>query len=514
MQDCDGIAAAYRLEQSALDFARRLKQPRATMTDTAKSKPGQGLSLSRTLTFSVGTLPVSAVTIALFVYLPHYFESHLAVPLVVFGGAWALVRILDLGVDLPLGYVMDHTRTAFGRYRVWLIAGAPVLMLGTYMLFMAPKGIGASYVIAWLLVLYLGISILYLSHSAWAAGLAPEYDQRSRLFGTLAAVGVVATVIELFVPITAHASGLTDVQSFQAMGWLVILATPLAIGLAAARTPETIVANTKAHHFSSDLINCLVLLRKPELIRLLLSQMALTLGPGWMSTLYLFFFIQARGYTSQQATLMLVIYIVAGILGALATGRIATRFGKHRTLITTTTAFSVGLCFVMAVPRGSMLGAAPVMFWCGFMASGFDLMIRAMMADVGDEIRLEQGKERVSLLYAMLSLGAKVAAALAVVLSSFLLDRVGFNPLEGAANSHNAIIGLEWVFLAGPIVFVMLGGACIIGWRLDAQRHAEIRTALDARDAVFDEAPILETFPVRPAVAVLAAEPEVGAGSS
>jgi Na+/melibiose symporter-like transporter len=257
-----------------------------------------------------------------------------------------------------------------------------------------------------------------------------------------------------------------------------------------------------------------VLLRRPELVRLLLSQMALTLGPGWMSTLYLFFFIQARGYSSQQATLLLVLYIVAGVAGALATGRIATRFGKHRTLITTTTAYSIGLCFVMAVPNGSLIGAAPIMFWCGFMASGFDLMIRAMMADVGDEIRLDQGKERVSLLYAMLSLGAKIAAALAVVLSSFLLDRVGFNPLEGAVNSHNAIIGLEWVFLAGPIVFVMLGGACIVGWKLDAERHAEIRTALDARDALFDEAPILETIPVRPAVAILAAETDIGAGSS
>jgi hypothetical protein len=29
----------------------------------------------------------------------------------------------------------------------------------------------------------------------------------------------------------------------------------------------------------------------------------------------------------------------------------------------------------------------------------------------------------------------------------------------------------------------MLGGACFIGWKLDARRHGEIRAALDARDA-------------------------------
>ena len=67
---------------------------------------------------------------------------------------------------------------------------------------------------------------------------------------------------------------------------------------------------------------------------------------------------------------------------------LATRFSKHRTLMVTTTAYSLGLCTVVFLPRSNLLATVPVMFWCGFMASGFDLMIRAMLADVGDEVRL------------------------------------------------------------------------------------------------------------------------------
>ena len=475
---------------------------------TSTGASGRGLSLARALTFAIGTLPVSSLGIALFVYLPHYYASHLGVSLTIVGSSWAFVRLLDLGIDPPLGYVMDRTRTAFGRYRIWMIAGAPVLMLGAYMLFMAPKGIGGGYLVTWLLVLYFGLSILYLGHSAWAAGLAPQYDQRSRLFGIMAAVGVISGVIVLLVPIVAKALGRTDAQGVQAMGWFIVLATPLAIGLMAVRTPETIAADVTTNRF--ELLECLKLLAKPELLRLLASQMALVLGPGWMSALYLFFFVQARGYSSEQATSLLIMYILSGVVGALATGHVATRFGKHRTLIATTTAYSIGLCFVLLVPNGSVIGAAPVMCWCGMMASGFDLMLRAMMADVGDEIRLDQGKERISLLYAILQLGAKVAAALAIWLSYVLLARVGFNPAEGAVNSPQAIRGLEWVFLAGPIVFVMLGGACIFGWRLNAERHAEIRTALDARDRAFDEAPIIESLTGNPASVVLASPGEPG----
>jgi Na+/melibiose symporter-like transporter len=51
--------------------------------------------------------------------------------------------------------------------------------------------------------------------------------------------------------------------------------------------------------------------------------------------------------------------------------------------------------------------------------------------------------------------------------------------------------GLQWVFLSGPIVFVMLGGLCVVGWKLDADRHAGVRAKLDARDAALTDAPIV-----------------------
>jgi len=37
------------------------------------------------------------------------------------------------------------------------------------------------------------------------------------------------------------------------------------------------------------------------------------------------------------------------------------------------------------------------------------------------------------------------------------------------------------------MVFVMAGGLCFVGYRLDQRRHAEIRRALDARDAEASE---------------------------
>ena len=118
-----------------------------------------------------------------------------------------------------------------------------------------------------------------------------------------------------------------------------------------------------------------------------------------------------------------------------------------------------------------------------------------MMADVGDHVRLEQGRERMGLLYAGISLAQKIANAGAVMIAYPLLAFLGFVPALGVHNTALAIDDLQLCFILGPIFFVALGGACCIGWKLDADRHAQIRTELEARDAGLVDAGIEKPLP-------------------
>ncbi|HEX5379367.1 MAG TPA: MFS transporter [Phenylobacterium sp.] len=474
-------------------------------SDTAT---GRRLSLPTILGFSAANLPMGALAVAVSVYLPPYFARHLGVSLAVVGGAWMTVRLIDIFVDPVLGVIMDRTKTRFGRYRFWMAVGAPILMAAVYALFLADAGIGMGYLIGWLLIYYLATSILGLGHSAWGANLATEYHERSRVFGVVATVGVTGAVAVLVIPIVAGMLGRSDATAVQDMGWAVFWITPITVAACVFTTREPITIDAAGEVFRlRDYVGLLI---KPDLLRLFLAQMCLTLGPGWMSALYLFFFVEAREYTTSIASILLLVYVIAGLAGAPLTALLARRLGKHRTLMVTSTAYSLGLCLVMVTPKGDVAAAIPVMFWCGFMAAGFDLMIRAMLADVGDQVRLEQGQERISLIYALNSLAAKIATAFSIGLTFPLLGALGYVAREGYHNSPEAIRRLEWVYIAGPIFFVMLGGACVAGWKLDARRHAAIRQELDRRDgrgrAVFDEAPILESVSGTPAVAILTEE--------
>jgi Na+/melibiose symporter-like transporter len=289
------------------------------------------------------------------------------------------------------------------------------------------------------------------------------------------------------------------------MGWFVVATTPLVIGISTFFTGERI--HPEVHAGGPPWRAYLGLVRKPGMLRLFLGQVAVNLGPNSMSAMYMFFFTVSRGYTEAQASVLLLIYLVAGVAGAPATGRLARKIGKHRALMVTTTAYSLGLCTVMLFPKANVPLAMPMMIWCGFMNAGFGMMISAMAADFGDEIRLDQGKEQLSLIYAMLSLGSKVALAASVILTYGALSAVGFNAKEGAVNTPAAIHGLEAIFLIGPIFFVMLGGACFLGWKLDARRHGEVRAALEVRDAELEATRAASPVHLE-AVAVLTQEAE------
>jgi len=450
------------------------------------------LPLGLALAFAATSLPIQAMLISAAVHLPAYFAANIGVELTVVAAAFATVRLIDVPIEPALGIAMDRTRSRWGRYRLWTVLGAPLLMLGLYMLLVADGSVGTSHLIMWLLVMYLGSSILMLSHQAWAATLAKTYDDRARLFGVMMAMGVIGAVGVLLIPIVAERMGRTDAEGVRAMIWALIALTPVAVAVVVWRTPETIAPEAAGQRFR--LRDYVELITDRNMARILLADLALSLGPGWMAALYLFYSRDRMEFTAAEANILLAVYVLSGVFGAPALAWLATKISKHRAVMVTAVGYSLLLVTLAFLPKGNLLASLPTLFFTGFMAAGFNVLTRAMTADVADEVRLKQGKERSGLLYALTTLTTKLASGVSIFLTFNVLARVGYDPKLGRGNSPEAIDALLLAFLVGPIVFVMLGAACLIGYRLTAQRAAEVRRELEARDALLltDPAAALE----------------------
>jgi Na+/melibiose symporter-like transporter len=436
--------------------------------------------------FSLPGLSLAALVVILGVYLPRFYVG-IGLSFAMVAVAIPAVRLLDVWIDPIFGVLMDRTNTPIGRYRPYLILGAPIAMFGIWKLLIPPPHPQAAYLIGWSLVTYVGVSALTLATSAWSAVLARSYDERARVWGFTTGFAVLGSCGILLLPVFTHgAIVLGRAASMPTICLILVVTLPIAVAICAIFTPEKLAAADVRPVFRlKDYFGALV---NASLLRLVLADLALTLGPGTTAPLYVYFFHDAKGFTIAEVSVLLIFYIGAGIVGAPFWGRVAQRFSKHRTIQIACVCYGVAQTILMIIPRVAPghkfvddLPTAIGMAAVGFCASAFVLLIRAMIADVVDEVKLHKGVDMTSLFYSLVTTTAKVGAVITTLISFTVLSLVHYNGKEGAVNTPQAVFGLEMCYLFAPIILVFFGGAVFFGYKLDARRHAEIRTALEAR---------------------------------
>ena len=439
--------------------------------------------------FALGSmgLPMAAMLLVFGLYLPRHYVG-LGISFVAVGLVIAVVRIIDIFFDPLVALAMDRTKTTIGRYRPWVVVGVPILMIGVWRLTMPGGAVTPLYMVIWLLVTYAGLSMATLALAAWSATLAKTYDDRSRLYGWTQAISVIGAVSILVLPIVSKGAIVAGVQSsMPKLGVILLCAFPVALFVCAVFTPDRQAPAARRPTFTmADYRSALI---RPSMLRLVLADLFLTLGPGTTGPLYVYYFHDAKGFTIPWVGFLLISYIGAGVLGAPFWGRVSRRFGKHRTVQIACVCYSVFQTILMALPRVwphyRFVDAIPTiigMFCVGFCASAFLLLVRSMIADVADEVRLERRKDLTSLIFSMVTTTTKIGGSITVLIVFPVLAFVHYNGKEGAVNTPGAIFGLEMCYLFAPIILVWFGGAMLFGYKLDARRHAEIRAALAGLD--------------------------------
>jgi Na+/melibiose symporter-like transporter len=438
------------------------------MTDAAPIAPPTAAPTRRTnailAAFSGPCLPLAAFGVALPVTLPEFYATYVGLELGVVAAVFMAVRLIDIVFDPFIGWGMDKTKTRWGRYRPWMAISTPILMLSALMMFvLVQPGAGAAYLFGWLLVLYLGFSIGTLGQLGWAAVLAPQYDQRSRVYGWWQVFNIIGVILILILPTVVVKTGIGDYAAgVRIMGWAIMIALPVTIGLAMFVVPEPVNAGAAPHGGPKAYLGLF--------------------GKKTVRKLLFFFFGQIKGYDHTQASLFMLFYFVAGLVGAPFWAWLATRIGKDKALATASLVFAVFYIGATLVPGGNFALTAAAMFIAGLPYAAGLFLLRAMMADAGDEVRLDTGVDRTGLMFSILSATTKIGHVVALI-PYLVLQAVGFRAIPGVeGNSDSSLLTLQILFILVPGLLLAAAALVLKGYPLTPARHDEIRKALEERD--------------------------------
>lgn len=431
--------------------------------------------------FGLPSIPISALGLPIVVYLPPFYGHDMGLSLSVVGTVFMLARFWDVFTDPVLGMVSDRFPSRWGRRRHWIVLSAPILVVSAYMLFMPSPPVTWMYLAGWMFILYIGWTLITISHMSWGAELSEDYNERSTIQGMREFLLIFGMFTVLALPAVieqvsdAAAAGPAKIA---AMGWFIIILLPITIALAVWLTPEF---PSKAHQQIPWKRAWAIIAKNRLLQRVLLADLLVNIAPAITGSLYIFF----ASYVMQlpkSASLLLLVYFIAGFVGIPAWIRMSHWAGKHKTLAIAMVYGAVTLPLVVFFPRGE--------FWWLFLGNSLygvaygagSFLLRSIMADVIDTDYLETGQRRTGLYYSLLSMTAKVGAALAVGITYPLLDFIQFTP--GGENTPETLNQFMAMYVTLPSIVMLT--AAIVMWRFPLDRTAQeaLRRQIEERDGV------------------------------
>lgn len=442
---------------------------------------GRDAPLSRwtLLAFALPAAPISAMGLPLVVHLPPFYAGTLGLGLTVVGSIFMLARFWDVFTDPVLGVLSDRFETRWGRRRHWIVLSVPIMLLSAFMIFMPQGEVTAFYLVFWLFVLYVGWTLLTISHMSWGAELTSDYFQRSRVQGSREVLLVLGMVFVLILPIIAVKLFPDNDPKFvgvASMGWFVIILLPITVAIAVWRVPEK-PAPKPEHVAFRDAVRLLVENRPLRFV--LAADLISGVSGGIVASLFLFLANDAFKLTQVQSYQMLLAYFLSGVAFIPLMLWISHRVGKHKAAALSALFNAVSVPLILMVPTGNVQAALAVWVLCGVNMAAGPFLFRSIMADVADHDAVQTKQTRTGLFYSLLTSTSKVGAAFAIGLSYWMLDTIGFKP--DGENTQAAIDGLRMVYV-WPAVVISIAVAVILWYfPLDEAQQKVNRDILDRR---------------------------------
>jgi GPH family glycoside/pentoside/hexuronide:cation symporter len=432
----------------------------------------------RLAAFSAIAIPMYSAQLPLTVYLPALLTRLYAIPLSVLGAVFLIEKIWGALADPIIGALSDRTSNSFGRRRSWIAAGSVLFGISGLLLFFPVGAVTALNLAVILFVFYLAWSMIQIPFFAWSGEISGHYHERTRIAGYQTVASSAALLLTLVLPTIVDQLHPADATlKLHALGALLLATLIPGSLLTLFAVPEEPAPPQGGLRVS--LTHTLRLVPGNALLmRVLASDLAVTIGQNIRATLFVFFTTDYMRLP-QWASGLFLFQFVFGILAAPIWMRIGQRLGKHRAAVAgELTQVAINLGLLLVVPGHLPLLLALTLAQGLAQGSG-NLMLRSMVADVADDHRLRTGEDRTALFFSVFSISMKIGMAAAVGLALPLVAHLGFVPT--AANSPAVLRGLLLVFALGPAIAHALSAMLVNGFPLDESAHAKIRQQLAFR---------------------------------
>lgn len=433
--------------------------------------------------YSLGGLGSNLAFFLMMSYLNFFYTDIFRISPLVVANLMLFSRLIDAVTDPLMGMIADRTNTKMGKFRPYIMIGAPFLGLITYMMFVTPDISETSKVVyAW--VTYIGYSLIStavnIPYHAATPIMSEDPNQRTVIVSAKQGMGVVA---QLFVMI--FTLPLVDLLGGDTLGWSrygmivgIIITISFIIcgwGIKDYDKQVTVKSEAPTMKFSEQL--SYLFKNKPMMVLLISFCMSIfSMSISNAANIYFFKYVINR---FELVPTVAAVSLVMTVLSVFAMPTMAKKFGKKPLFLASIAATIIPYVLLYLFPSMPIPALIALMAVIGFTGQISGNLGWSMSIDCIDYGEAEFGVRSNAILTSSITFVNKLGGALAGFFASWLLAIVGFTPIDVQPQAVlNMIIFMRFGI---PVLAYAVSFLAMRKYPIDDQKYTEIRAQLDSK---------------------------------
>jgi Na+/melibiose symporter-like transporter len=395
-------------------------------------------------------IPMAAFLTPLVVFIPAFYAGEMGLGLSIVGIIFGLTKLWDIITDPIAGSICERVGPTKGRWRFWLLISLPLMLIGVYKIFLPPAAIEWTYFAFWMIILYIGWTLLTISHISWGVELSDDYHERARVAAFRQVAALIGGLIVVFIPVISDQfGGVNESDRIKFVGIFVLIALPLLMTASLWVTPAG-TSRIDVNHGYRWHDTFTIFANNRSLRGLLLGNMGVTLGISSTASVLLFY-VEGVLELGEWATFSVVPLLFSGLLFLPVLKHLTTKIGKHQTFRLVLLLQILMQPLYLIIPPENLTLTLLCFILLGVSNGSVVFLPQAMIADLKD-VETGAGSSRTGIYVAMLQTSSKVSAALAVALMFLVLPLTGFDPAPDAVNDAESRQWLRYMIVGLPMV--------------------------------------------------------------
>jgi GPH family glycoside/pentoside/hexuronide:cation symporter len=461
-----------------------------------QTRPEDKVSVSGKISYGFGMTAYAMMVQSLGQMATVVFNIGLGVNPVYIGWIMGVSRVWDAITDPIMGNITDNTRSRWGRRRPWIALGGLLSGLSFAAIWLFPRGMSEMFYVGWFLItsliFFVAFTMFSVPYAALGMELSPDHHERTSVIAyrsVMAQGGGLACASLFWFSSLPRFQGVAD--GMRAAGIIMgVLIFVLAIipAVFSKEHPSLVERQSKKPAPSTSLLSSAkaTLGHSPFLILIAVTALLL-IGTMMVNHLgaYICIYHVFGGDNSPECGKVLTMSgwasRIATVVAIPLLTMISKRIGKRKTLLLAMIFSLCGtllkwICYDPAHPYLQLIPSIMI----GPALGGVWMLVNAMIPDVVDLDELKTGNRCEGMFSAVYGWMFKMGAALALIVSGYVLNWSGFDAAL-PAQTGQSIFMMRVYFTALPSLAIGAAIAAMWFYPLTEKRSYEVRQEIERK---------------------------------